>query len=51
MVTNLWEFLYPIGYIGKFELWPIKARNEDAATHRSDMGPLGPMALVCAIPH
>ena len=30
MVTDLWAFVYPIGYYGIIELQPIKSRNEDA---------------------
>ena len=32
MVTDLWAFVYPIGYNGKIELRPKKSRNEDAVT-------------------
>ena len=43
MVTDLWTFIYPLGYNGKIELWPIKSRNEDTVT-------LGPVASICATP-
>ena len=51
----------PLGFYGKIQLWPIKSRIEDAVTlflvclivltygvHGSDMGPLGPVAPICA---
>ena len=57
MVTDLWTFVYPNDYNQKIKLWPIKSKNEGAVTqffvcfvHRCDMGPLGPVASICATP-
>ena len=30
MVTDSWTSVYPVGYNGKLQLWPVKSRNEDS---------------------